>query len=255
MNLKSLTEGMRALVYKAYFVEELAHSSPDEEERKRSSLRLELLTPLVKAYCSDRIFEMGREGIQIMGGYGYCSEYPVEQYTRDCKILSIWDGTNYIQSADLVGRKLSMADGKAFGDWIEEVQKFIENNMDGEIIADETELLKDALDVVLSMSNKYRLYLKEGKFNNVALTSIKFLDCCAEVAIGHLLLEQALIAAAKLKELTPEDYDSRFYRSKIATARYYLRNFVPNVYSRKRSLILKIPLRWILQRKSCSRKK
>lgn len=234
MNIKSLTEGMRALAYKAYFVEELAHSSPDEGERKRSSLRLELLTPLVKAYCSDRIFEIGGEGIQIMGGYGFCSEYPVEQYTRDCKILSIWDGTNYIQSVDLVGRKLSMAGGKAFGDWIEEVQKFIENNKGDEIIAAETDLLKGALDVVLSMSVKYGQYLKEGKFDNVALTSTKFLDCCAEVAIGHLLLEQSLIAAAKLKELTPEDYDSRFYRSKIATARYYVKNFVPNVYSRKK---------------------
>jgi len=86
------------------------------------------------------------------------------------------------------------------------------------------------------MSNKYRLYLKEGKFNNVALTSIKFLDCCAEVAIGHLLLEQALIAAAKLKELTPEDYDSRFYRSKIATARYYLRNFCAQRLQPKKDL-------------------
>lgn len=234
MNIKSLTEGMRGLAYKAYFVEELAHSSPDEEERKRSSLRLELLTPLVKAYCSDRIYDIGREGIQILGGYGFCKEYPVEQYARDCKILSIWDGTNYIQSADLVGRKLNMAGGKAYSQWIEDVQEFIKTNGDNATIAGELAILKDALDVVITMSDAYKTYQSEGKFDNVALTSTKFLDCCAELAVGHLLLEQSLIAAEKLETLTPDDYDSGFYRSKIATARYYVRNFVPNVHSRKR---------------------
>ncbi len=76
MRIKSLTEGMRALVYKTYFLEEVASSSPDEDEKKKSGHRYELFTPLVKAYCSDRIFEIGRDAIQIMGGYGFCKEYP-----------------------------------------------------------------------------------------------------------------------------------------------------------------------------------
>ena len=233
MRIKSLTEGMRALVYKTYFMEELASSSPDVEEKRKAAHRYELFTPLVKAYCSDRIFEIGRDGIQIMGGYGFCKEYPVEQYTRDCKILSIWDGTNYIQSADLVGRKLGLDGGAAFAEWLGEVQTFIEKNGNDKGLKKELDILKGALGVVAQMSGRYGEYLKSGRFDLIALTSTQFLDCCAELAIGHLLLEQALIAEAKLKGLGAEHHESPFYRSKAGTARYYLRNFVPNIMGRK----------------------
>ncbi len=127
LNLKSLTEGMRALVYKTYLMEDLAKNCTDEDQKRKAKGRLELFTPLVKAYCSDRIFEMGRDGIQVLGGYGFTKEYPIEQYTRDCKIFSIWDGTNFIQSADLVGRKLNMGGGAVFRIWAEEVTAFIKD--------------------------------------------------------------------------------------------------------------------------------
>ncbi|MEW6529965.1 MAG: acyl-CoA dehydrogenase [Thermodesulfobacteriota bacterium] len=232
MNLKSLTEGMRALVYKAYFLEDMALSSPDGEERRNSAQRVELFTPIVKAYCSDRVFEMGGEGIQVMGGYGFTKEYPIEQYIRDCKILSIWDGTNYIQSADLVGRKLMMNAGRAFDDWISEVQEFARTNKCNERFADDLELLDEALGVIVDTSRKYRFYLRSDNADFVPLTSTRFLDCCAEVAISHLLLEQALLAEQQGDGLNADHPDSLFYRGKIETAHYYVRNFLPNVFGR-----------------------
>jgi len=234
MNLKSLTEGMRALVYKAYFLEDLAISSPDGEERRNSAQRVELFTPIVKAYCSDRIFEMGKEGIQIMGGYGFTKEYPIEQYIRDCKILSIWDGTNYIQSADFVGRKLTMDAGRAFENWIDEIEEFARTNRCNQRFAGDLELLLEALGVIVAISHKYRLYSKDGNVDLIPLTSTRFLDSCAELAISHLMLEQALLAEQKQAGLNTEHPDSYFYRGKIETAHYYVRNFLPNVFGRAR---------------------
>ncbi|HQN25646.1 MAG TPA: acyl-CoA dehydrogenase [Syntrophales bacterium] len=234
MNLKSLTEGMRALVYKTYFMEDLAKNSLDEAERKRAKGRLELFTPLVKAYCSDRIFEMGREGIQILGGYGFTKEYPVEQYTRDCKIFSIWDGTNFIQSADLVGRKLSMGGGAVFKGWIDEVTAFIGTHKSETAFSGELEILEEALQTVAGLALDYAKYLSEGKLDLVPLTSTRFLDCAAEVAIAHLLLEQGMIALGTLEQGQCGGADQAFYRGKVETVRYYCRNFLPQVFGRAR---------------------
>jgi 3-(methylthio)propanoyl-CoA dehydrogenase len=234
MNLKALTEGMRALVYRAYFLEDIAKTSSSEEERKGAQRRVELLTPLVKAYCSDRIFEMGREGIQILGGYGFTKEYPVEQYTRDCKIFSIWDGTNYIQSVDLIGRKLNMEGGLVFREWVEEVMQFSEVHQANEVFSKEMKLLKEALDAVVALSLGYGRYAVEGRLALIPLTSTRFLDCMAEVAIAHLLLEQGLIAVNKLGSGVCNETDARFYRGKVETVRHYLCNFLMQVFGRAR---------------------
>ena len=238
MNIKSLTEGMRALVFKTYFIEDLAHNSPDPEEKKQCSLKLDLFTPVVKAYCSDRIFEMGREGIQIMGGYGFTKEYPIEQYTRDCKILSIWDGTNYIQSVDLVGRKLNLASGKVFDDWMEEVKTFISENRSETALTRDLSLLDEAAEVLSGLRGKYSEYPGVGKIDLIPLTSTRFLDCFAEVAIAHLLLEQYVIAAGKIKKIEPGTRDHCFYTGKMATAEYFVRNILPNVFGRARAMAL-----------------
>lgn len=238
MNIKSITEGLRALVFKAYLMEDLARAAATEEERKDALGRLEFLTPLVKAYSSDRIFEMGREGIQILGGYGFTREYPVEQYTRDCKILSIWDGTNYIQGVDLIGRKLNMEEGRIFREWCDEVIALILKGRSEHSFPGEFDLLDEALKNVMEIALLYDSFLKDGKVDAVTLTATRFLDCVAEVAIAHLLMEQALIADDKLRKQDAGQADRAFYEGKIHTARYYLNNILPQVFGRAR--IIKI---------------
>ena len=236
MNLKSLTEGMRALVYKSYFMEDISRHAPDGEERNRARGLLELLTPLVKAYCSDRIFEMGREGIQILGGYGFTKEYPVEQYTRDCKILSIWDGTNYIQSMDLIGRKLAMEKGKIFRNWLDGVSGFVHESRKTDLFTLELDLLEEALEKVVEMSLGFMRWMKEGKLDLIPLAGTRFLDCMSEVVISQLLLEQGFIAHGRLSSGNLSDPDRHFYRGKIDTVRYYCRNFLPQVFGRARMI-------------------
>ncbi|MCX5852875.1 MAG: acyl-CoA dehydrogenase [Deltaproteobacteria bacterium] len=238
MNIKALTEGLRALVFKAYFMEDLARAAATEEERKTALGRLEFLTPLVKAYGSDRIFEMGREGIQILGGYGFTREYPVEQYTRDCKIFSIWDGTNYIQAVDLIGRKLNMEGGKIFRDWKDEVLALIRKGRTENRYPGEFALLEEALETITEIALLYDSLLKEGKPDLVPLTATRFLDCVAEVAIAHLLMEQALLVDDKLRNPATDPADRAFYEGKIHTAGYYLNNFLPQVFGRARIIKL-----------------
>jgi len=234
MNIKALAEGMRALVYKSYFMEDISKASGNEQERDFARGRLELLTPVVKAYCADRIFEIGREGIQILGGYGYTHEYPVEQYMRDSKIFSIWDGTNFIQSADLVGRKLNMAKGAVFQNWVEEITAFIAKNRNSEVFAREMGILEEALGALVGIAGDYRRYAVEDKAVLIHLTSTRFLDSMAEVAIAHLFLEEGLLALARLNEGSCGESDRNFYRSKVETVRYYCRNFLPQVFGRVR---------------------
>jgi len=236
MNLKALTEGMRALVYKAYFMEDLAKAAPTEEERLEARGRLELLTPLVKSYCSDRVFEMGREGIQILGGYGFTSEYPVEQYTRDCKILSIWDGTNYIQAVDLIGRKLNLQGGKVFRGWVDEVKAVIRSGQARGGFAAELSLLEEALEAIIEAAHQCDVFMKDGKVDLVPLTATRFLDCMAEVAIGHLLLEQGLIATQRLEQAGNDGADRLFLEGKVHTVRHYLNNMLPQVFGRVRAI-------------------
>jgi len=131
-----------------------------------------------------------------------------------------------------------MEGGKVFMDWIDEILKFIQDSSFVSTLAGEMKLVEEAVQAIVEISISYGRYFKEGKIDLVPLTSTRFLDCCAEVAISYLLLEQALISLKRLDELGPDHFDSPFYRGKIETARYYVRNFLPNVFGRARIIKL-----------------
>ena len=107
--MKSHVEGMRSMCYFVANCMDMSKISKTEEEKANWEGYIELLTPIVKAYCTDKGFLVCSMAMDVYGGYGYCSEYPVEQFVRDEKIACIYEGTNGIQSLDLVGRKLVSA--------------------------------------------------------------------------------------------------------------------------------------------------
>ena len=178
-----------------------------------------------------------RDAIQIHGGYGYCGEYPVEQYARDFKILSIWEGTNYIQSIDLAGRKLNMAKGQVFAGWVQDILSFVEENKGNEAFGVDLGLLKEAATIVKEIAEYYRS-LSADKRDLIPLSSTRFLECCSETAIAHLLLEQAMVAQEKMQILGKDHSDSAFYQGKVLTAQYYVRNIMINVFSREKAIRL-----------------
>ena len=123
MWMKSVTEGMRALVYFVAHCEDLATTAQHDRDASKYRGLIELLIPVCKAWSTDMGFRVTELAVQIHGGYGYCSEYPVEQFLRDIKITSIYEGTNGIQALDLVGRKLSMNHGALFGNFLAAIEK------------------------------------------------------------------------------------------------------------------------------------
>lgn len=232
MNLKAGTEAMRALMAKIFYVMDVAHHDPDEETRKQAKYQEELLTPLVKAYNTDFSYNLIRDAIQILGGVGYCAEFPVEQYARDVKIIAIWEGTNFIQSLDLVGRKLNMDGGKVFQNWIQEVMDFTSEHKEDEDFQKDMKLLFKGAQAVGDFAMKYMQYFQEGKLHLIPLSSTRFLDCFSEVVMAHLMLEQGLIARKRLAEVDEGSSDAIFYQGKIASAKYFCRNILVNVFSR-----------------------
>ena len=238
MNLKAGTEAMRALIGKVFYLFDMSEHDPDEETRKKSHQQVELFTPLVKAYCSDLGYSLIRDAIQVLGGVGYCKEFPVEQYARDCKIASIWEGTNYIQALDLVGRKLGMGGGKVFQDWIQGLMEFTGENQDDADFGPDFKVLFKAARATGDFPLRYMQYFQDGKVPLVGLTATRFLECFSEALMAQLMLEQGLLARDKLKAVDAESSDGIFYRGKVETAKYFCRNILPNVFARHMALEL-----------------
>jgi alkylation response protein AidB-like acyl-CoA dehydrogenase len=235
MNLKAGTEGMRAMIGKLLFLADVSRHDPDDGVRKEAALQVELFTPLAKAYCSDFGYALTRDAIQVLGGSGYCSEYPVEQYARDIKIVSIWEGTSYIQALDLVGRKLSMEGGKVFQDWIQGVMAFTAEHREDPDLGSDFKLLFKAAQATGDFTLRYMQYFQEGKAPIIALTATRFLECFSEVLMGQLLLEQALLCRQRLEEVDSGSSEGLFYRGKMETAKYFCRNIMTHVFARHMS--------------------
>ena len=236
MNLKAGTEAMRAMIGKLFCFIDIHEHDADEAVREDAGLQVELFTPLVKAYCTDFGYRLIRDAIQVLGGVGYCSEFPVEQYARDIKIISIWEGTNYINSLDLVGRKLNMKGGKVFQGWIEGVMKFTGEHQDDPDFGPDFKLLFKAAQATGDFTMRYFDYFQKGKLQLIPLSSTRFLECFSEVLMAQFMLEQGLLAHEKLQGVDAESADGIFYRGKVETAKYFCRNILTNVFARHMAL-------------------
>ena len=117
--MKAAVDGMRSMIYTGAFWSELALELPQGEEKNHYQALVDFLTPIIKAYCSDLGFKVCETAIQCLGGYGFCREYPLEQYLRDSKIMSLYEGTNGIQSIDLLGRKMRLNGGALFKSYLD----------------------------------------------------------------------------------------------------------------------------------------
>lgn len=227
---KAHIEAIRAMMYRVYLAFDQRHRDPDPEVRKAASDLIEMTTPLCKAYPSDEGWWLIGEAIQSYGGYGYCEEYPVSQLARDMKIYSIWEGTNFIQSMDLVGRKMNMKGGSIFGNWVQEMVDFYEANKGNEALIKEFANLGKALDAYKDMLKALAGYSKTN-MSVIPLYSRRVLTATAQLFCGRQILDQAVLADKKAKEVGPDHFDYKFYTGKVATAKYYVRNVVPNVWA------------------------
>lgn len=232
---KSCLEAIRAMIMKTYWYIDVAADSPDEKEREFAQDMVEISTPLCKAYASDMAWPLIGEAIQTYGGYGFIEEYPVAQLARDCKIYSIWEGTNYIQSMDLVGRKFTLNKGRSLMNLLGVIGQTIEKNKNHEKLAKEVAILNEAFQDYQAILGMLRGFVKQGKISMMPLFSTRILHATSMLYAGALILDQAVLAQSKLDELGESHYDAPFYQGKVGSAKFYINNIVPQV-----SLIKKV---------------
>jgi hypothetical protein len=237
---KSYVEGLRALVcYTATWQDKakVAEAEGNADAAKTAHRVNDLLLPLVKGCGSERAYELlGHESLQTFGGSGYLQDYPLEQYVRDAKIDTLYEGTTAIQSLDLLFRKIAKDRGRALGVVAAEVQEYIES-------ADETNepgALKDArlalgaaLGDVSQMIGTVTTYMAGGmedpkQLYKVGLNSRRVLLALGDVLVAWLLQKQAVVALAALSGEVSES-DRAFYRGKVAAAQFFAREVLPRV--------------------------
>jgi len=262
--MKSNVDSMRALSYFTAYCFDMHKIAADEAERDKWLGYAEVLTPIVKAYCSDIGFKVTENAMQCYGGYGFCSEYPVEQFMRDEKIASIYEGANGIQALDLVGRKLGMKKGAYFMNLLGLMGSTATRYKDVDGLRDLSEAVQASVNALADMALYFANCSKAGKFLVPVNNAYPFLMLMGKVVSGWFLLWQAGIASQKLDaiakqstvdpadkpglgDLAKKNKDAAFYLGKISGATYFIRNVLPEVDSAIKAIksedmsILEIP--------------
>ncbi|MEU2208349.1 acyl-CoA dehydrogenase [Streptomyces hygroscopicus] len=239
MTQKAYAEGLRALVlYTASVQDAIMVKEAAGEDATALSRLNDLLLPIVKGYGSEKAYEQLAQSLQTIGGSGYLQEYPLEQYIRDAKIDTLYEGTTAIQGQDYFFRKIVRDQGQALTAISEEIKKFLAEAAGGEELeAARDQLARAAVDleaIVGAMLTDLAATEQDiSSIYKVGLNSTRLLLASGDVIIGYLLLKGAAVAAEKLG--TASAKDRSFYAGKIAAAKFFAHEVLPGV-SVQRSL-------------------
>lgn len=223
---KASVEGAMALVAFAGSLVDAQRTVGDEAERAEIGLLLELLTPVVKSWPSEHCLEANKLAIQILGGYGYTREFPVERFYRDNRLNHIHEGTYAIHGIDLLGRKVRMQDGAALSLFSNRVRQTIAEAHANGGLGREADMLEAALDRLLNVTAK--VVACDDLNLGLSLATV-YLDAFGHIVIAWLWLRQAVIAARARENATGDE--AAFYEGKLATCRYFFRHELPKVHA------------------------
>ncbi len=223
MNQKVFVEGARAFTYWTGLQADLEHKAQDDATREKAGDYMALLTPIVKAYLTDKGYESVSTGLQVHGGSGFTAEWGIEQTLRDARITLIYEGTNGIQALDLVGRKLAMAGMRPITTFMAELDAFIaENEGDAEL-----KLYVDGLrDVKAKLQQGTDWLVAKGleNFDNAGAASTDYLHLFGLTCFAYMWAMMAKSAAAKVAEGTTDP----IYASKLVTAKFFVEWWLPD---------------------------
>ncbi len=224
--MKSYVDGMRSFFYYMATCYTRAMHSKCENERTLNNDLFELMTPLIKDYLSVHGHEVCVQALQVHGGVGYCSDYLVEQYTRDCKITSIFEGTSGIQAMDLLGRKLGMKKGQVFISLLGEIHKIIAKSKKVEPLSN----LAVSLEAAVNQLGEIAMYIgqkaQSADFKVAFAHSLPFLEVMGDTIIAWMVLWRALVASQQLEKKTKKK-DKIFYEGQIKTADFFINTQLP----------------------------
>jgi Acyl-CoA dehydrogenases len=240
---KSYAEGLRALVtYTASWQDRwhLAAVGGDEEGAEQAKRINDLLLPMVKGVGSERAYELlGHEALQTFGGSGFLQDYPLEQYVRDSKIDTLYEGTTAIQSLDLVFRKIARDQGRSLLTVAGEIKAFLDTEAGNGQLKDERLALATALGEVQRMVALFTGWTKDAadgeprELYKIGLSSRRFLLALGDLVVGWLLQKQADVALRALAQPS-SPADQAFYEGKVAAARFFAHEVLPRIGADRR---------------------
>ncbi len=220
LTARAYAEGGRAFTaYVALLIDrELSH--PDPDVRKEAADEVSLLTPIIKAFLTDNAWIACSEALQVYGGHGYIAEWGMEQYVRDARINMIYEGTNTIQSLDLLGRKVLMDNGAKLRKFGDQIKAFVEQHGTDEKMAEFITPLADIGDKVtkLSMEIGMKAFMNRDEVGGAAVPYLR--------VVGHLVFAYFFARMAKIA-LDKQSSGDDFYKAKLATARFYFARLLP----------------------------
>ncbi len=220
MTMKAYTEAMRSLIYDAMADDDRHLNGTTEEDRRAAGDRLALLTPIAKAWCTDRGVEVASIGVQLHGGMGFIEETGAAQFYRDARITPIYEGTNGIQAIDLVMRKIPMNDGAVVGSYLDEIDVLdAELEAAGDALSSIRGPLADATHAVRTATET----LNASDVRTRMAGATPYLEMIGTLCGAYYLARQALAAL-------PDAGSDPWMAAKVTTARFYATNLLPRIH-------------------------
>jgi len=217
---RAYAEGARAFTYWVAFMIDLEQSEADAKKREEIGGMVALLTPIVKAFITDNAFIATNEGMQVFGGHGYIAEWGMEQFVRDARINMIYEGTNTIQSLDLLGRKVLGDMGSKLKKFGKLVEQFVDEEGGRRDMSEFIDPLVDVGEKVKKLTLELGMKAMTNK-NEVGAAAVPYLRVVGHFVYAFLFAKMAKIALDK------KDSGDDFYKAKLATARFYFAKLLP----------------------------
>jgi 3-(methylsulfanyl)propanoyl-CoA dehydrogenase len=227
MMMKAFIEGARCLAYWVGMEIDISTHHPDPERRRAADDLVALMTPIVKAFLTDRGFDATNIALQTFGGHGYIREFGVEQYVRDARIGMIYEGTNGVQAMDLVGRKMLEGDGRLVKRFVSETLALIEASLATPALAEMANALGAALEQVVRASRSLGERAQQDP-DELGAAATDYLQVFGLVAVGAMWLRTASVCVQRLAG----GGETAFYATKLKTARFFFARMLPEVSSR-----------------------
>jgi alkylation response protein AidB-like acyl-CoA dehydrogenase len=230
MTMRAITQGIRSIAYLNAAAIDRSHGEENEERRQAARGLADLLTPINKAYATDMGVEVASIGVQVFGGMGFIEETGAAQHYRDIRIAPIYEGTNGIQALDLVGRKLAADQGVHWRRLLEEIRDFCDTSDSDTHIAP----LRTGMREALTLLDEATHTLAAAEIANAAAVATPYLRCFGIVLAGYLLSVQA---AEATRRISAGEGDINFLSAKVATARFFVEEILPDTLSLHRIII------------------
>jgi len=236
LTAKAWAEGGRALAcYGALLLDqELNH--PDEAQRKDAAEQLALLTPIIKAFITDNGFDAAVQCQQVYGGHGFIKEWGMEQFVRDARINMIYEGTNTIQSLDLLGRKVLGNNGASLKKFGAQVEAFIRAEMANEAMGEFVKPLADLGQKITQLTGEVGMKAM-GNADEVGAAAVDYLRVVGHMVYGYFWARMAKVALDKIAQAEEDaQRPDPFYLGKVQTARFYFTRLMPETSSLMRRI-------------------